>query len=166
MPDTRFAGEALVAATENARAPFTLSFTATNTDTPLGGTTAEAVWITTPSITFRAGRAYRVTVKGLLQLSAAATEAQVRVRKGVLGGLLIYDSWRIPSPGASNYGIELSSIFTNATASSITTTVVGSVARASGTGTVLMAASVTSPAYLHFEDLGPASDFTGAVALT
>jgi hypothetical protein len=167
MPDTRFAGERIIASVENARAPFTLNFTAINTDTPSGGiNTTETVWVTTPSLVFKAGRAYRVTVKGLIQLTAATTEAQVRVRKGALGGSILYDSWRIASPGQSNYGMELTGIFANSTASNITTAVVGTIQRASGAGNVLIAASVTSPAYLHFEDMGPASDFSGSIALT
>ncbi|WP_327268818.1 hypothetical protein OG233_14170 [Streptomyces sp. NBC_01218] len=167
MPDTRFAGERIIASVENARAPFTLNYSAINTDTPSSGiNTTETVWLTTPSLTFKAGRAYRVTVKALVQLSAATTEAQLRVRKGALGGTLLYDSWRIASPGQSNYGVELSSIFANATGANIVTAAVATIQRASGAGNVLVAASVTSPAYLHFEDMGPASDFSGAIALT
>ncbi|WP_299542010.1 hypothetical protein [uncultured Streptomyces sp.] len=168
MPDSPFAGERLIAGIEGGRAPFTVNFTANqdNYPQPVITTGAEGIWITTPAITFKASRAYRITVKGLLAPTATGSEGQVRVRKGALGGQLLFDSFRMTVPATGNYAFLFGNIITNSTGAAITAPIVGTVARSSGTANFTVNGSAVSPSYLHVEDVGPASDFNGSTSLS
>lgn len=168
MPDFVLAGQRLIASVENARAPFLLDYSAINVNTPPSpGVTAETMWVTTPTLTFKNGRAYRLTAKGLASTSAVGAEVQIRAHKATVGGQILFDSFRISTPNAGNYGFEFSNIFTNTSGVDVTTVLVGSIFRVTGsTALVWVAASATSPAYLMTEDVGPAADFTGATAIT
>ena len=167
MPDLARPGERLIAATENARAPYTVNYTAINANTPSSPVTNETVWVTTPSITFRPGRAYRLTVKGLLTPNAASSEGRIRVRQTNLSGTTLFDSFRITTPSSSsNYGFEYSNVFINSGTIASGTALVGTVGRDSGTASYQVSASATHVAYLLVEDVGPAADFPGATAIS
>ncbi|MGW1324782.1 hypothetical protein ACWD64_19845 [Streptomyces antibioticus] len=146
--------------------PHTISYTAITANTSTA-TTTEAVAVTTPSITFRAGRAYRITFKGLAQSSVAADTVTVRVRRTSTSGDIYVDSFRLPIPAnATNVPFYLSNICTNGTSSDITVALVGTYVRASGTGNVLLAATTTHVCYIEVEDIGEATDFVAARAIT
>ncbi|MFD6421546.1 hypothetical protein [Streptomyces sp. NPDC060198] len=154
-----------MASTENARAPFLVNYTASTSNSSSDPGGGELVWVTTPSLIFRAGRAYEVTVKGLLAPTATASEGQVRVRKTGIGGQLLYDSFRFPTSQIGNYGFIFSNIFIVGGAN-VTAALASTVARASGAALYSISATTTSVAYLKITDEGPAADFTGATVLT
>ncbi|MEU0133407.1 hypothetical protein ABZ172_05100 [Streptomyces sp. NPDC006296] len=165
MPDLARAGQRLIASTENARAPFTVNYTAINSNT--SPVTNETAWVTTGLITFRPGRAYRITVKGLLTPTAASSEGRIRVRRDTASGTTLYDSFRITTPSSgANYGFEFSNLIVNSGTSQVLALLVGTVGRDSGSATYSVSSSATHVAYLHTEDFGPAADFPGATPLT
>ncbi|MGW1623032.1 hypothetical protein [Streptomyces sp. NPDC002172] len=146
-------------------APQVLSYTAITANTATT-TTSEAVAITTPSITFQNGRAYRITYKGLAAGSNAGDNGQFRVRKTNLSGTTYIDSFRIPL-FAGNTMFNLQNICANNTGSDINAALVGSyVLVTGGGGTVGIAASTTNVAYILVEDMGLSSNFTNATAIT
>ncbi|MFB4424797.1 hypothetical protein C5F59_027425 [Streptomyces sp. QL37] len=166
MPDLALAGERLIASVENARAPFTVNYTAISTNTPGTPVTTETAWISTPAITFLPGRSYRLTIKGLLTPTAASSEGRIRVHRDTVSGATLYDSFRITTPSSgANYGFEFSNLISNNGSSAVSAVLVGTVSRDSGTATYSVASSATHVAYLHTEDFGPASDFPGATPL-
>ncbi|WP_406462947.1 hypothetical protein OHB07_16125 [Streptomyces sp. NBC_00111] len=167
MPDLALAGERLIASVENARAPFAVDYTCITTNTPASPVSAETVWVTTPTITFRAGRAYRLTIKGLITVSATGSEGRIRVRRATVTGTTLFDSFRISTPNAANYGFEFSNVFLNSGASDIAVALVGTIARDSGAANYHVSATpAASPAYLLTEDFGPVADFPAATSLT
>ncbi|MFE4691759.1 hypothetical protein ACFRH6_17070 [Streptomyces sp. NPDC056749] len=166
MSDLAYAGQRLIASVENARAPFTVNYTSISANTPTTPVTNETAYITTPSIVFRAGRAYRITIKGLLTPTAASSEGRIRVRRDTVNGGTLYDSFRITTPSSgANYGFEFSNLIVNSGTSAVSAVLVGTVGRDSGTATYNVASSSTHVAYLHTEDFGPAADFPGATTL-
>lgn len=160
------AGQRATAQRLNDNAPFTLNYTSIISNTATA-TTTELVAITTPSMTLRNGRAYRMTFKGLVQSSVAGDMVTVRIKKTNTSGTVYLDSMRIyVGNAAANSPAYFSNICTNTSGSDVTAALVGTYVRASGTGNVLIAATGTHVAYLHIEDIGIASDHSGAVAIT
>jgi hypothetical protein len=147
-------------------APFTLAYAplAANTATV---TTTETVGITTPSVTLRNGRAYRITLKCLAQSSVSGDTVTVRVRKTDTSGTAYLDQIRqyIVANNA-NSPVFFSNTLTNTTGSDITAVLVATYVRASGTGNALIAASANNVAYVLVEDVGSADEYPAAQALT
>lgn len=163
------AGQKVTAQRLNDGAPFTVNYTAITANTATPSTTAELVAITTPSVTLRNGRAYRIVFKGLWQSSSTTDQAQVRVRKAAITGQTYVDSFRLVSTGlaTSNAPFYLGNICTNTSGADITTTLVGCYSRVSGgTGNLTISASATNPAYVEVTDIGPASDYPGATVIS
>lgn len=130
-------------------------------------TTTETVAITTGSINFLAGRAYRIIIKGLAQSSVAADRVQLKVRKTNTSGAIYLDTMSalvIPA-NTTNVMYYLGNEIRNLTASTITATLVMTYVRQSGTGNARIAADATNPAYVEVEDIGLASAYTDAVAM-
>ena len=145
--------------------PHNVSYTAITANT--AAVTAETVAVTTSSITFRAGRAYRITFKGLAQSSGASDAVTVRVRKTNTSGDVYIDSFRLHIPAAgANVPFYLANICSNSTAADVSAVLVGTYARAAGAGTSLIAATSTHVCYIEVEDIGEAADFPSARAIT
>ncbi|MGW1463835.1 hypothetical protein ACWCPT_05705 [Streptomyces sp. NPDC002308] len=166
MPDIALSGERLIASVANSRAPFLVGFTAIQANSTAGTSGAEAVWVTTPVLTFPVGRAFEVTIKGLISPTTTGSEGQLRVRKTGLGGQFLLDSFRFPTPLVGNYGFYFSATFANFTGAAITAALAGTVGRSNGTADYSVSASSANPAYIRVTDVGPATDFTGVIALT
>ncbi|MFE3854607.1 hypothetical protein ACFXPN_26195 [Streptomyces griseorubiginosus] len=166
MPDLVYAGQRVTADMLSFRPPYTVAYAplAANTSTT---TTTEAVAITTPSITFKNGRAYRITLKCLAQSSVSGDTVTLRVRKTDTSGTAYLDQLRkyIPANGA-NTPEHFSNIATNTTGSDVTAVLVATYQRASGTGNALIAASANNIAYVLVEDVGPAGDYSSAQAIS
>lgn len=146
--------------------PRTISYTALTANTA-NNTGTEAVALTTSSVTFRAGRAYRITFKGLAQSSVAADQLTVRVRKTNTSGDVYVDSFRIPIPTAGgNVPFYLANICSNTTSADVSAVLVGTYVRLTGTGNCVLAATTTHVCYVEVEDIGDAVDFAGARAIT
>lgn len=160
------AGQKTTAQRLNDNAPFTANYTSLTANSA-AATTATVVAITTPSITFRDGRAYRVIFKGLAQSSVAADQIQVQVKKTNSAGASYVDSFRIQAPSAGgNTAFYLANVITNTTGFDIVAPLVGCVLRvAGGTGNVILAASTNNIAYIHVEDIGSALDYPSAHAM-
>ncbi|WP_405856114.1 hypothetical protein OG407_07195 [Streptomyces sp. NBC_01515] len=149
----------------NDNTPHTVNYTSITANTP-NNTGTEAVALTTASITFRAGRAYRITFKGLAQSSVANDQVTVRVRKTNTSGDVYVDSFRIPIPTAGgNFPFYLANICANTGTSDVTAVLVGTYVRLSGTGNTVLAATTTHVCYVEVEDIGDAGDFAGARAI-
>ncbi|MFB7359662.1 hypothetical protein [Streptomyces gardneri] len=132
-------------------------------------TTTEIATITTPSTTFKAGRAYRVTYHGLLLSSVANDIVRARVWRGSIGGsgVSLVDSINTHQIPIANQQVlmDMQAIVTNSTASDITATLIATILRASGTGNVQVIANSSNPAWLDVRDIGLATDYPSARAL-
>lgn len=166
MPDLVYAGQRISADMLSYRPPYTVAYAplAANTSTT---TTTETVAITTGSITFENGRAYRITLKCLAQSSVSGDTVMLRVRKTNTSGTAFIDQNRkyIPANSA-NTPCHFSNICSNTTGADITDVLVATYQRSSGTGNSLIAASAGNVAYILVEDVGPAGDYTSAQAIT
>lgn len=146
--------------------PRTISYTA-NTANTSTATGTELVAITTSSVTFRAGRAYRVIFKGLAQSSAAGDTVTVRVRKTNTSGSIYLDSFRLyVAVAATNTPFYLGNICTNTTSADVSAVLVGTYVRVGGSGNVLLAATGTHVSYIEVQDIGDATDYANATAIT
>lgn len=166
MPDPVYAGQIIDADMLTFRPPYTVAFVPIMANTS-AVTTTETVAITSPSITFEDGRAYRITLKCLAQSSVASDTVMLRVRKTDTSGTAYIDQNRkyIPANGA-NAPAHFSNIASNTTGSDITAVLVATYQRASGSGNVLIAASANNVAYILVEDVGDAGDYVNAQAIT
>lgn len=130
-----------------------------------GGNIAEAVVLTTDSVTFIAGRAYRVTTSGGCTNSVANSLVLARVRKTNVAGQLIGEFSRYPLPAAAtSYGVHGTTEFvigaTSVTAALVLTFTGG------GGGTVVHTIGVAGLARtLVVEDIGAAADYPNRPAL-
>lgn len=150
----------------NDNAPRTISYTALTANTATN-TGTEAVALTTASVTFRAGRAYRITFKGLAQSSVANDQLTVRVHKTNTAGDIYVDSFRLVVPTAGgNTPFYLANICSNTTAADVSAVLVGTYVRLTGTGNSLIAATTTHVCYIQVEDIGDAADFANARPIT
>ncbi|MFC7794664.1 phage tail protein [Streptomyces cinereoruber] len=132
-------------------------------------TTTEIAAITTPSITFEAGRAYRISYHGLLLSSVANDIIRCRVWRGTIGGtgVSLVDSINAyQSPIAGQHVLmDMTQVVTNTTGANIAAPLIGSILRASGTGNVQLVANASNPAWLLVEDIGLATDYASARAV-
>lgn len=166
MPDLVYAGQRITADMISYRSPYTVVWAAISANT--AGATAETVWVTTPAVTFENGRAYRVTVKALIQ-GSSADKVGLRVRKTDASGAVYLDTFhQNVAVTGSNTLVYASNICVNTTGADVTATaLVGTFQRTSGSaGNVLVAATSTHVAFVWVEDVGPASDYINATAIT
>ena len=147
--------------------PRTISYTALTANTATN-TGTEAVALTTASVTFRAGRAYRITFKGLVQSSVANDQVTVRVHKTNTAGDIYVDSFRLVVPtAAGNTPFYLANICSNTTAADVSAVLVGTYVRLTGsTGNCLITATTTHVCYIEVQDIGDAADFANARPIT
>ncbi|MFB7592303.1 hypothetical protein [Streptomyces sp. NPDC056169] len=144
------------------------SFTGLQTSTSTT-TTTEIAAITTPSLTFTAGRAYRITYHGLLLSSVANDIVRCRVWRGSIGGSGVslvdsINSYQIPVAN-QHVLMDMSQVVTNTTASNITAVLIGTVLRTTGTGNVQLVANASNPAWIDVQDIGLATDYPSARAV-
>ncbi|MFJ7990322.1 hypothetical protein [Streptomyces sp. NPDC096351] len=132
-------------------------------------TTTEIAAITTPSITFEAGRAYRITYHALLLSSVANDVVRARVWRGSIGGsgVSLVDSINAHVIPIANQQVlmDMSQVVVNSTGSNITGVLIGSVLRTGGSGNVQVVANATNPAWLEVRDIGLATDYANARAV-
>lgn len=161
------AGQEVTADDLNNRATITVLYAAITSNTGTT-TTAEATAITAGGVTFKNGRAYRINIKALIQSSIAADTVTMRVRQNTTSGNTYLDTQRIYIPVASANVLYCGfNIITNTTgADVVATAMLLDYLRASGTGNVLIAASTSQVAYLHIEEIGAATDFPSATAIS
>ncbi|MFF8840576.1 hypothetical protein [Streptomyces sp. NPDC015130] len=143
-------------------------FTAIQTDSA-STTTAEIATITTPSITFETGRAYRITYHGLLLSTVANDIARCRVWRGSIGGagVSLVDSINTHQIPVANQHVlmDMAQDVINTTGSNISAVLIGTVLRNAGTGNVKIVANASNPAWIEVQDIGLASDYPLARAV-
>lgn len=146
--------------------PQVLSYTAITANSSTA-TTTETIGITTPSITFQNGRAYKITFKGLAGGSiTTGDQGRFRVRKTDTSGITLIDSFNMYLING-NSAFNLENVIANTSGADISAVLVGTYIRVTGTTTtVSIAASTTNVAYIMVEDYGLASNFTNATAIT
>lgn len=130
-------------------------------------TTTEIAAITTPNITFEAGRAYRITYHALLASTVAGDVVRSRVWRTSIGTNSLVDSIHAHQVQVANQQVlmDMQQVVTNATAADVTTPLVATVFRSVGTGTVQVVANAANPAWLEVRDIGLASSYPSARSL-
>jgi hypothetical protein len=126
-----------------------------------GITTTQVALMTVPSETYVDGRAYRVTVWGLLQSTTADTYGLFEIHKGTLAGTTYKGQMRVPVVNGANVNsvVSFNTVFLNQSGADITTALVLSCSVAAGTG--IFAASSGNVAYMTVEDVGLATAWPG-----
>lgn len=126
--------------------------------------TTETVIMTTSSVTFRAGRAFRVNLRGLCN-AAGADYALFRIRKANVTGTIYVDQMRVNTMTGSstaNALLDVSPVLVNATSADITTALCLTAAQGTNAQTWTWAAnSTTSLGYVLVEDCGSTVNYSG-----
>jgi hypothetical protein len=122
----------------------------------------ETAVITTGSITFKAGRAYRVSIWAL-HSAVSASYALYRIRKNTVSGTIYKDQMRVNNlqGSSANAAISIQTILTNTTGSDITAALCWTGVQGGVAQTWTVAASSSNTAYLLVEDCGSAGDYSG-----
>ncbi|MGW5003229.1 hypothetical protein ACWEP8_36875 [Streptomyces hydrogenans] len=132
-------------------------------------TTTELAAITTPNITFKNGRAYRVHYHALLVSSIAADVVRCRIWRGQINspGVSLVDSIYAHQVPVANQQVlmDMTQVVTNTSGADITAPLIGTVIRTNGTGNVQVIANSNNPAWLSVHDIGLATDYTNARAV-
>uniref|UniRef100_UPI00366CBF4E hypothetical protein n=2 Tax=Bacillati TaxID=1783272 RepID=UPI00366CBF4E len=115
----------------------------------------------------KSGRAYRVQVRGLAQAATAAAGVRVRVRKTNTSGAVWLDTFTVATPAAStNVQYVNQQVVTNTTGGTITTDLVMTWVTATGGGNSFLNAGAGLSTAFEVTDIGAASAFPGAQAIT
>lgn len=162
------AGQKTTADRLNDNHPRTIDYSAIIVSSAVSTSTTELVAITTPNITFRNGRAFRVTFKGVATNTVASDQIGLRIRKtNATTNPLLLDSFRVSLGSPGSYLFYFQNIIINTSGADIAVPLVGTFFRVTGgTGNINITASSTSPAYLETEDIGNATDFPSATTMT
>lgn len=116
--------------------------------------TSETVVMTLPSFTYRAGRAYEVSMKGGIVFSTVTTKGDFRVRKTSAAGLDLGEFFRFSTSATS--GVDQACapgpVFTVAPGADVTATIV--LTLVATTGTVTHFAVPASPRRVIIRDIG------------
>lgn len=137
-----------------------------NGSTSTSASATELVAVTLPSTTYKANRAYELHIKMFVSSTVAADQVGVRVHKTNTAGTTYLD---IESTGRvatanENYWVECSNVMAVG-GSDVTTVMVLSYFRRSGTGNCRLVASSTNPTFIEVRDVGLAADYPGATTL-
>jgi hypothetical protein len=120
-------------------------------------TTTEMIVMTVGQASYQTGRAYRTTIKGLVNSSVANDTVTCRVRKTNISGQTVLNTFATKCiTTAENWPVYFQGYFTPTT--NFTDAFCATIDRRTGTGNILMAASATEHvAYLLIEDMGSGS---------
>jgi hypothetical protein len=125
--------------------------------------TTETVLMTIPSMVYKNGRAYRVTLWGLAASTTASTFFLFQLRKGAatIAGTVYKGQMRLPtlSTASTNNAVPLTVVLVNTSGADITTAVTWTATCNAGTGT--FAASAGNVAHATVEDVGLAAQWPG-----
>ncbi|MEW1719771.1 hypothetical protein [Streptomyces sp. NPDC093109] len=146
-----------------------IGFASITANAPTTTSTTEVAIITTPTVTFKAGRAYEFELRGLVQHSTAnlGDLCAFRIRRSNTTGTLIRNLGTIVvtnrATTARNNNVTLNHIGINTSVLDITVPVVATYSWDTGSSsTFTFAASAATPASLAIWDLGTAVDYPGA----
>lgn len=123
-------------------------------------TTTNVAVLTTGSMTWKTGRAYRVSMTGLMSSTTTGTYVNYQIVKGTLAtGTVIRGNLRMLLAQTFATHHEFNIVVTNTTGADITTAITTTASVAAGTGT--FTASAAAPCTLTVEDVGLAADWPG-----
>ncbi|MFJ9907914.1 hypothetical protein ACIRVK_34410 [Streptomyces sp. NPDC101152] len=122
----------------------------------------ETALITTGGITFKSGRAYRVSLSAL-HSAASDSYALYRIRKNSVAGMIYKDQIRVNNlqASSSNAAVSVQTILTNTTGSDVTAALCWTGVQGGVAQTWTLAANSSNVAYLLVEDCGSADDYIG-----
>lgn len=150
-----------------------VSVTSITANAATTASTTEVAIITTPSLTLRNGRAYRFELRGLIQHATVnVTDVVVfRLRRTSTVGTQIRNLGCVGvtnrATAARNGNVNVTHIGTNTTGADITGAVLATYSWDTGsTATFTFAATAATPGTLIITDIGPASAYAGAGAIT
>lgn len=163
MSDTFTAGMKLRAVDMVPQKIWTVSATSSNTAT--GAHTIISTMGTSPSTTYRAGRAYRISIR-LRLTPSVANFCEIKMYDTNLSGTqrMPAVSFELPNRPLQAFGFHFEHIVANTGGSDITGRVLV-LSTVTNTGTVQVVGASTCPAYWECTEIGEATDFTEAVAL-
>jgi hypothetical protein len=126
--------------------------------------TTETVIFTSPSTTYRAGRAYRITFRFRIQAATGALDATIAMRDTDASGFIRMSGvvYRIAAVSIA-YGIHHEHIIVNTDTTDVTGHVLAMTLDNSTNTSVIQASSV-HPAYFTCEEIGDADDYPEGVA--
>jgi len=164
---TIYAGQRLTTQVllDNMRHTIPGGYAATTSNTT--GVTGETIFLTSSTMTLRSGRAYQITLSGLITGTQPDT-ARLFVKRTNTTGTAVFDTQGAAFPRSGNNGrVTYTNVASNSTGADISTVLVATIQRWSGTAaTVGAVASATSPFYLMVEDIGAAADYPSATAIS
>jgi hypothetical protein len=162
------AGQAETADRLNDNHPRTIDYSAIIASTAISTSNTELVAITTPTITFRNGRAFRLTFKGIAANSVSTDQINLKIRKtNSTTNPSLLDSFRMALGSSGSYLFFFQNIVVNTSGADIAVPLVGTYNRVvGGTGNINIFASAVNPAYLETQDIGDANDFPSAATMT
>lgn len=131
------------------------------------GVTNETIFLTSSTMVLQSGRAYQLTLSGLIMGTQPDT-ARLYVKRTSSTGTTLFDTQGVAFPRSGNNGrVTYTNAMSNTTGTDISTVLVATIQRWSGTAaTVGAVASSTSPFYLMVEDIGLATDYPNATAIS
>lgn len=160
MSATFVAGQGMRAIDMVPQKIWTASATSANT-----ASTAEVVALTGTSSTYRAGRAYLLSIRLPARAVGAATNMILRVRDTNASGTVRMDPvrWNL-ADNTSVWGLHYEHYVANTSGSDITSRVLV-LTHTGSANTVRYDASAAHPAYFSCTEMGSSTDFPEAVAL-
>lgn len=127
-----------------------------------GITTTNTAIVTGNNVTFRDGRAFRVTLRGLVTASGTANNGcRFRLYKGSVSGATIREWWDLPvftATAGRNIAVDISTILSNTSGVDVSAAMVAAAVRDWGTDSITVSASAGTPTTLTVEEIGDAAD--------
>ncbi|MGW2261455.1 hypothetical protein ACWCXE_27175 [Streptomyces sp. NPDC001780] len=161
-------GQRITAARLRDNAPWIVDWSTLTSNTAT--ITAEAVFLTSNVVTFRTGRAYRISLRALIQSNGTANNGgRFRLRKNNVSGTVLREWWDwtvFAATTGRNFAVDISTIATNTTGLDITAAVAATFLRDWGTDNLSIAGTSGTPTSLLIEDIGDASLVPGAQSIT
>lgn len=138
-------------------------WTVSSTSSSAAITTAETIVLTSPSTTYRAGRAYRLRIRTRIAVTASAAAAIVAIRDTNISGFIRMSDVYKQCPSITvGWGFYHEHVIANATASDVTGKVMVMTLRSSA-NTVTFNASSVHPTYWTCSEIGSSDDYPEAV---
>lgn len=165
MPDIVYAGQRISADLLTYRSPYVVAHATLTANSSDITSTTEVTILTTGSVTFTPGRAYKFEFHGLVQHTTTNLTALVYLRfRRTTGAVLLRNINNVPvtngSTSVRNAAVDVATILTPST--TITDTVYMTASwDTSATATSRVVATAGTPGLFTISDVGPASDYPG-----
>jgi len=164
VPDVVQPGTRLTSNLLTYRSPYVVAHASLTTNSSTINSTTEVTILTTGSVTFTAGRAYRFEYHGLAQHTSVNVAGILYLRFHRGSGALIRNIQNIvaANEGTNNRNTSIDVATLATPTATVTDTVYLTAARDTGVATTwVMAGTAGTPGLLTVHDVGPASDYPG-----